>query len=85
MSWNASIRIMSSSGSPKSGAKVTIFFSGIIGTHTTEYTDSDGWAHFDIPPIDDYRLSVDNIYVNGEEVDNDLGIDRGDTLSYTIS
>jgi hypothetical protein len=84
MGWNASIRVMTTDDQPKHGARVSLHFSGIIGTHTSEYTDSDGWANFDIPEVDKYRMSIDTIYVDGEEVDSDLGLDTGDTMSYTV-
>ncbi len=84
MGWNASIRVMSDDGDPKSSVEVKIFFSGLIGTVTTEYTDSDGWANFDIPEVDDYTMHVDKIYIDGSNVDESISLDTGDTRSYTV-
>lgn len=84
MGWNTAIRVISENGSPKKGARVSIIFFGFLGGYSKEYTDSDGWANFDIPSANEYRMIINSIYVNGEEVDSDLGIDRGEKKSYTV-
>ena len=84
MGWHASIRVMLTDGEPKRGAKVTISFSGIIGTIGSEYTDSDGWANFEYPNIDESSMAVDKIWVDRDEVDSGGALDSGDSRSYTV-
>ncbi len=81
MGWEASIRVVDEDGQPRRGAKVTISFSGIIGTIGSEYTDEDGWANFEYESIDDSQMFVDKIWVNGEEVDSGGVLDSCDTRS----
>ena len=90
MGWEASIRVVDEDGQPRRGAKVTISFSdpgilaSIIGTIGSEYTDSDGWAHFEYESIDQSQMSVDKIWVDGDEVDSGGVLESGDTRSYTV-
>jgi hypothetical protein len=48
---------------------------------TAGYTDSDGWANFEYESIDDSRMFVDKIWVDGEEVDRGGVLESGDTRS----
>ena len=90
MGWEASIRVVNGDGNPQPGRKVTISFNdpgmlgSLIGTIDSEYTDSDGWAHFEYENIDQWEMAVDKIWVDGEEVDSGGLIESGATRSYTV-
>lgn len=85
MGWSTNIRVMNSNDEPARSVRVSIHFSGIIGTHDNDYTDSDGWVTFNYDSIEKDTMSVDKIYVDGDEVDGNLTINSGETLSYTIT
>ena len=64
-----SVKVISKgSGKPLKGARAVIGFSGLIlgswggGMSSTEYTDSNGEAHFNVSPGDG------TVYVNGKAV-----------------
>jgi len=90
MGWHASIRVVDEDGEPRPGVKVTISFSDpgilgtLIGTIDSEYTDSDGWAEFEYDSITQSEMSVDTIWVDGEEVDSGGVLENGETRSYTV-
>ena len=83
MGWYSGIRVISNA-EPRRGAKVTIEFSGIIGTIGSAHTDSEGWAKFDYPNIDKYSMAVDRIWIDGKQVDGAGTLDRGETRSYSL-
>ena len=90
MGWEASIRMVDDDGQPRRGAKVTVSFSGpgilgaMIGTIASEYTDSDGWAHFEYENIDGGEMAGDTIWVDGEEVESGAGLENGETRTYSV-
>jgi len=84
MSWNCSIRIVDSAGDGVSGIRVTLFEGSLLGGYFAEYTDSDGWAKFEIEAIEKSGWTWDNVYVDGEEVCGSLSINDGETLSFTV-
>ena len=90
MGWSASIRIVDEDGRPRRGAEVTISFNdpgilgGLIGTIDSEYMDSAGWASFEYENIGQSAMSVDRIWVDGEEVDSGGALEDGETRSYTV-
>lgn len=90
MAWHASIRVVDQAGEPRRGAKVTISFADpgvlgtLIGTIDSQYTDSDGWAYFEYDSITQSEMSVDTIWVDGEEVDSGGALASGQTRSYTV-
>lgn len=83
MSWSCSVRVVDDDGDGREGVKVTLMGSGLLGGHLTEYTDSDGWAEFEMDSDRDEWI-VENIYVDGDEVCGSMSIDDGDTMSFTI-
>lgn len=76
------IRVVDEDGNGVEGAKVYISYPL---SWSEEYTDEDGWAHFERDRTMHGGVRVD-IYVNGEKVDDEVWIDEGGevTLSYTI-
>jgi len=81
MSWNCSIRVVNSNDRGRSGVKVTLMGS-LLGGYLTEYTDSDGWAEFEISSSDQYEVIWENIYIEGQEVSGSVSIRDGETLSF---
>lgn len=58
-----SVKVVSrSSGKPVQGASVSIGFSGLRGMTSTEYTASNGEAHFNVDP------GEGTVYVRGNAV-----------------
>ena len=87
MSWSCSIRFVMESGAPLGNHTVAIFFSGLMGGYVKDATDEDGWVQFEEENRDGPQ-SVEAIYFTfllaSITVDEDITIDDGDTLSYTI-
>ena len=76
---NFSIKVTDSSGYPKSGVKVSVFF-GIMYGNDKAYTNSDGWVTFTNL---DGNVTSANVYVNGEDKGN-IRTYSNDTHSFTI-
>lgn len=86
---NFSIRVVDEDSDPLSGIEVTVFYGasggGLLpGGSETRYTDSDGWAEFEIF-IGTWGSLIEKVYVGNELVDTSLTPDDGDTYSYTVS
>lgn len=82
--WSASIRVVDDDGNPVSGAGVSIHISS-PWSHDTQYTDDDGWAHFEYDSFDSgKRVIVDDVYINGTHVSDDFILEDGDTKSFTL-
>lgn len=75
-----SIRVVDEDGTGVSGAKVSCHYPL---TYQTEYTDSEGWATFDVHGGIASFPVVDTLYINGVEVATSLATEDGDTFSYT--
>lgn len=84
MSWSCSVRVIDEDGDEVSGARVSLVEGGLIGGHLIEYTDSNGWAEFEIDSTDRSDFIFESINVDGDEVSGSLAIDDGETLSFTI-
>ena len=82
MGWNCSIRVLDENGRPASGATVTLHFHGLMGGFLKEYTDSDGWAEFNLPDSANDVQSISTVYVGSREVASSIGITNGETLSF---
>ena len=75
------IRIVDEDGVGVRGAEVSCHYPL---THQSRYTDSHGWAEFDVHGGLMSFPVVDHLYVNGVEVDTSLRTEDGDTFSYTL-
>ena len=53
-----------------------------MGGFLKEYTDSDGWAEFDLPDSANDVQSISTVYVGSREVASSIGITNGETLSF---
>lgn len=84
MSWSTRIRVVDDDGDGIEGASVSMHFFGLVGGYLAEYTDEDGWAFFEIESTHSSEMIIETIYVNGNEVDSDLTIRDGESLSYSI-
>lgn len=81
-----SIRVVDDNGYAVSGAKVS-YQCGKMSGVGTGYTDSDGWAEFDIihATLGGGAILVYRIWINGEEVsDSSFYPEDGDTFSFTL-
>jgi len=76
-----SIRVIDSSGNPVAGSTVSVHYIGLIGSYDNGFTDSDGWVSL---WVDDDRLIIDKVYVDGEEVSAAGTVYPGYTMSITI-
>lgn len=78
---------------PLANYKISISFSGFIGTHHLEHTEGDGWAYFKNEyEHEEAPRSIDGIrahlgLVGGSELQlmSDGSIDNGESLSFTVS
>ena len=93
MPWECAIRLLNEDDEPLIDYKVTIFFSGLIGSYLTERTDGDGWANFENPYLDNKEPIIDYVYVQIQTfptiktkilVEGGT-ISSGETMSFTIS
>jgi hypothetical protein len=73
-----SIRVVNSDGQPKKSARVGVRGIGILRGAVSEYTDQDGWAHFDWPGLPETLI----IAVEGDD-QGTFSLDDDDTLSFT--
>jgi uncharacterized GH25 family protein len=81
---NFSIKIVDNRRDGISGARVTVFFAGLIGTHSEGSTDSDGWVEF-VSHHTMWGHLVESVYVDGEKVSEGFSLDDdGETFSFTI-
>lgn len=80
-----SIRVVDENGDGVSEAEVA-YECGQMSGVGSEYTDSDGWAEFDIVHgMFGGPIPIDKVWVNGEEVsDNSFYPEDGDTFSFTL-
>lgn len=72
-----SVRVVYDDGDGASGIKVFVSF-GLLGGHSEEYTDSDGWAEFD-----NYGNESGSIYIDGSEI-GEYDLSDGSSYSFTI-
>jgi len=85
-SGNFSIRVVDEDGDGVEGVEVSCQY-GIVAGVDSEYTDSDGWAQFDIVErvISGDAKSIRKIWINGQEVsDREFYPEDGDTFSFTL-
>ena len=76
-----SIRIVDEDGNGVNGARIDLrWYTALLEPPVQDYefTDSDGWATFDIQ-----KIALEKVYVNDELVAEDLEPDDGDTFSLT--
>jgi hypothetical protein len=93
MPWECSIRLLNEDGRPLSDYKITIFFSGLLGSMEHARTDSDGWATFENPYVDYDERSVDSAHatlsmfpsVITKTLMDGGSISNGETMSFTVS
>ena len=76
-----SIRVMNSDGTPAADKTVSVHYHGIIGSHDSGFTDSDGWVSL---WVDSDGLVITDIYVDGDAVSGDGQVYPGDTLSVSV-
>jgi hypothetical protein len=80
-----SIRIVNEDGEGISGVRVYVLYRL---TEDTEYTDDDGWAHFTKVGFDASLMQsahLGEVKANGKTLDEDVSVDNGETLSYTLT
>jgi len=80
-----SIRVVDDDGDGVEGAKVS-YQCGRLSGVGTEYTDSDGWAEFEIigETLGPGVIPIRTIWVNSEEVSDEVIYPKdGDTFSFT--
>lgn len=83
-SW--SVRVVDDRGRGVSGAKVS-YQCGRMSGVGTEYTDSDGWATFELieAVLGGGPITVFDIWINGESVlDEAFTPSDGDTFSFAL-
>lgn len=73
-----SVRVVDDDGDPREGASVTVFYSGLLGGHETQYTDEDGWTTFQ-----NYEDRGGEVFVEGENM-GEHSLSDGRTYSFTI-
>jgi uncharacterized protein YraI len=81
-----SIRVVDEDGNGVSGAKVSYQCGSMSGVGT-EYTNSDGWAEFDIihATLMGGTIPIQKIWVNSHEVSDDtIYPEDGDTFSFVL-
>ena len=81
-----SIRVVDENGYGVSSARVA-YQCGKMSGVGTEYTDSDGWAEFNIihGVLGGGAIFVERIWINGKEVsDNGFYPEDGNTFSFTL-
>ena len=73
-----SIRVVASDGQPKKSARVGVRSIGILRGAVSEFTDKDGWVHFNWPGLPETLI----ISVDGDD-QGEFSLDDDDTLSFT--
>lgn len=85
-----SIRLVNADGDPIENRSITVFYPGLIGSSTTEYTDHDGWAEFGIyghrrtAEIHSYELYGILIQKRAVTISDGEEIHDGASFSFTI-
>jgi hypothetical protein len=74
------IRVVDEDGEGVQGARVFISYPF---THQEDYTDEDGWVHFERPETIHGGVRAD-IFVNGEQVADNVWIEGEETFSFTV-
>ena len=74
------IRVVDEEGDGVADARV---FMSYPFTQQEDYTDDDGWAHFERPETLHGGVRTD-IYVNGDLVAENEWLEDGDTRSFTV-
>jgi len=80
MSIEVSIRVVNDDSYGVEEARVFVSYPF---THQEDYTDEDGWVHFDRGGTLHGGIRAD-IFVNGNKVGDQIWIEDGDTFSFTI-
>lgn len=78
MATSFSVRVVRSDGEPRHGVRVAADF-GLLDGIATEYSDSDGWATFE---LSGNYVSAE-IYVDGES-QGTHPVSDGETFSFTV-
>ena len=78
MSMDISVRVVDDEGNGQSGLRVTLDF-GMMYGQSTEFTDDDGWANFEIGG--DYDTCT--IFIDGDNY-GDHSVEDGESFSFVL-